>query len=204
MTTVTQTVKRSTEDVEIDLDSIGSARSICGDPLAARRFVKRLLESANGISPLVEWTPEDLRDVIELAIREEEKPIPGVLEGRYLRKMLREQCAFAERYGDAFVCVVITLPPERNEDEYSSVLDAVLDTLRKSDLAFTYRRRIALILPRMRGEALENFLSRLDAVVDAGDNRRLVTSVETFASSDMVELDTQHVLDWAEDRLREI
>ena len=109
MTTVTEATKRLVGgDDEADLRS-GNLERICADPVLAQRLARRLAEAARDIAPGREWSMEDLRDVLEVAVRGPRDNSVRVLEGRHFRKRLREQAALAERYGDPFSCVVFTL-----------------------------------------------------------------------------------------------
>ena len=205
MTTVTEAAKRLVGgDDEADLRS-GDLEKICGDPVLAQRLARRLAEAAREIAPGRDWSMEDLRDVLEVAVRGPREDRVHILEGRYFRKRLREQCALAERYGDPFSCVVVTLV--RGESEgghtYASVLDAISERLRRSDMVFLYRRRFAMILPRMRPGSLGPLVDRITELVSQAQEWPVLETVQSLSYPDAVLQDTQAVLDWAEDRLRE-
>lgn len=148
--------------------------------------------------------------VTEAAKNVTERPVSSpapvqalLLGGRYFRKRLREQCDLAERYGDSFGCVVITLrDPEPSEDESQSILDAVMGGLRRTDMVFPYRRRFAMILPRIRAAGLAPLIERVLVLIGVGAGPGAVESVCSivFPHPDLPE--TQSVLDWAEDQLR--
>jgi len=65
-----------------------------------------------------------------------------------------------------------------------------------------YRRRIAMLLPRMRREALDPLVARVRARLDADAGRRVVEDVEHLVYPADQQGDTQSVLDWLEDQLR--
>lgn len=206
MTTVTEAAKRLVGgDDEADLRS-GDLAKICADPVLAQRLARRLAEAAREIAPGREWSMEDLRDVLEIAVRGPREDGVRILEGRYFRKRLREQCALAERYGDPFSCVVVTLV--RGEVEggglYATVLDAITERLRRSDMVFLYRRRFAMILPRMRSESLGPLVERITALLGREQVGDALETLQSLSYPDPVLQDTQSVLDWAEDRLRDI
>lgn len=206
MTTVTEAAKRLVGgDDEADLRS-GDLTKICADPVLAQRFARRLAEAARDIAPGREWSMEDLRDVLEIAVRGPREDGVRILEGRYFRKRLREQCALAERYGDSFSCVVVTLLRGETDagDMYASVLDAITERLRRSDMVFLYRRRFAMILPRMRAEALGPLVERITVLVGREQVGTVLEAVQSLSYPNPVLQDTQAVLDWAEDRLRDI
>jgi len=205
VTTVTEAAKRLIGGAdEADLRA-GDLEKICADPVLAQRLARRLAEAARDIAPGREWSMEDLRDVLEVAVRGPREERVRILEGRYFRKRLREQCALAERYGDPFSCVVVTLVSGEVEGRglYASVLDAITERLRSSDMVFLYRRRFALILPRMRAESLGQLVGRITELVGEAVGGPVLESVQSLSYPDPVLQDTQSVLDWAEDRLRD-
>jgi hypothetical protein len=203
MTTVTEALKRLAEDVA-DESAVtgGDLARICSDPLLAQRFARRLAELARDIAPGRQWSIEDLRDVLEVACRGPRQQSVQVLEGRYFRKRLREHCALAERYGDPFAVLVVKLEHEATPPVYESVLDAITDRLRRTDMVFLYKRRVALILPRMRAVALEPLIERVRALVAVGAGRESIAGVSRLVFPAPEYADTQAVLDWAEDQLR--
>ncbi|MFW5920621.1 MAG: hypothetical protein ACOCUS_02185, partial [Polyangiales bacterium] len=160
-------------------------------------------EAVREIAPGRDWTVEDLRDVLEVAVRGVASDRPKVLEGRYFRKRLREHGAIAERYGDPFACVVLALGPERPSQLYSSVLDAVTENLRRTDMVFLYRKRLALVLPRMRADALGPFLERVRNLVAVGAGEDSIQSLAALVYPHEEVPDTAAVLDWAEDQPRD-
>lgn len=202
MTTVTEAAKRLVGGDDEGALRSGDLARICADPALARRVARQLAEAAREISPGREWTPEDLRDLLEAAVRGPRQDEVPVLEGRFLRKRLREQCALAERYGDTFGLVVLALAPEPSPGTYASVLDAVLERLRRTDMVFLYRRRYAILLPRIAPNVLPQLADRLRALIEVGAGDGCVEAVHTLAFPDDDVADTASVLDWAEDRLR--
>jgi hypothetical protein len=208
MTTVTESLKRVLEADDLSALEDGDLDRICADPMLAQRFARRLASLARQMAPGREWTPEDLRDVLEVAVHGSAQQSARVLEGRYFRKRLREQVGLADRYGDSFAIAVITMTEGVSEGVYSSVLDAVTERLRKTDMVFLYRRRFALLLPRMRPSGLAPLIVRVRELVAVGAG---TTAIERIASlvypdvsfDDGNEVDAgDRVLDWAEDQLR--
>ena len=163
MTTVTEAVKPLLDEEDESAIEDGDLARLCANPAVAQRFARMLTKAAREISPNRDWTPEDLRDVLETAVHGTGQETARVLEGRYFRKRLREQVNLADRYGDSFAVVVITMVKGVSEGVYSSVLDAVTERLRRTDMVFLYRRRFALVLPRMRPAALSPLIERVRA-----------------------------------------
>lgn len=201
MTTITETAKRVGEGWDLSDLSEADLATICGDRLLAQRFARQLVGLAEEVLGGRRWSIEDLRDIFDAAIGGRRNE--GVrVEGRYFRKRVREQCALAERYGDPFAVVVIALEPEPSPGLYQEVLDAVMERLRRTDMVFLYRQRFALVLPRMRTEALDALVGRVRALIRENAGADVVHTLETLVYPSSELADTQAVLDWAEDQLR--
>ncbi len=202
MTTVTEAAKRILSDDDASALEAGDLARLCADPLLAQRFARRLARLAREVAPGRDWSPEDLRDVLEVAVHGTPQQSARVLEGRYFRRRLREQINLADRYGDTFAVVVITVAEGLEQSVHSSVLDAVTERLRRTDMIFLYRRRFALVLPRMRQSALEPLIARVRELVAVGAGPDAIASVASLVYPDPEFSDGAQVLDWAEDRLR--
>ncbi len=204
MTTVTEAAKRLIGDEDDTAIREGDLGRMCEEPTLARRFARQLVEAASEIAPGREWSIEDLHDVLMSAVQVVPAGQVRMVEGRHFRKRLREQCAVIERYGESFACVVLTLSAERPNALYTSVLDAVTERLRRTDMVFLYRKRVALILPRMGPDALQPFIERLRALVAVGPGEDALVEIAALAYPNDAIDETQGVLDWAEDQLRDI
>lgn len=204
MTTVTEAAKRLVRGEENSALRSGDLERICSDAALARELARQLAEAAREIAPGRQWSPEDLRDLLEAAVhgpRQDEVP---VLEGRFLRKRLREQCALCERYGDPFGVIVVAVGPEPVPGAYASVLDAIVENLRRTDMVFLYRRRYAIVLPRISDTVLPQLAARMRTLIEVGAGAGAVEDVDTLAFPSAEATDMNAVLDWAEDRLRAI
>ena len=204
MTTVTETAKRMGEGFDLSDLSEADLATICGDALLAARFARELADLAGEVIPGRRWSVEDLRDILEAAVRGRRAEGVRVVEGRYFRKRVREQCALAERYGDPFGVVVLALHAEPRDGVYQSVLDAVAERLRRTDMAFLYKRRFALVLPRIQRDAIDPLVARVRELIDQGAGAGIVEAAHTLVYPDDRYGDTQAVLDWAEDQLRTV
>ncbi len=204
MTTVTEAVKPVLDEDDEAAIEKGDLRKLCASPHLAQRFARLLTKAAREMSPGRDWSPEDLRDVLEVAVHGTGQESARVLEGRYFRKRLREQVNLADRYGDSFGVVVITMVQGVSEGVYSSVLDAVTERLRRTDMVFLYRRRFALVLPRMRPAALEPLIDRVRELVAVGAGDAALERIDSLCyPTDELDENTG-VLDWAEDQLRDL
>jgi len=202
MTTVTETAKRIFREADEEAILEGDLARLCSDPGLAQRFAQRLTEAARTISPGTRFSTDDLRDILEVAVRGLPQQRARILEGRHFRKRLREQCALTDRYGDSFACAIVSLADGLDTGAYQSVLDAVTDGLRRTDMLFLYRRRFALILPRMRVEALSSLIERIRTLVAVGAGEQNLSRIDSMVFPNKRFEDSREVLDWAEDQLR--
>jgi hypothetical protein len=204
MTTVTEAGKRLDSDEDADAIQDGDLQRVCADRQLARRFARRLTEVARELAPARNWSVEDLRDVFEVAVRGPLHERAQVLEGGQFRARLRDHGNIAQRYGEPLACIVLFLEEARGSAVYSSVLDAVTENLRSSDMVFLYKRRLALLLPRMRAEGVEPFVERVRELLAVGPGEDAMSDVTAIAYPHE---DVPHfgvVLEWAEDQLREV
>ncbi len=205
MTTVTEAAKR----LGIDLHPLeqASADALKRDPVLAQQFARRLALAAKDIVPGADWSMEELRAVLEVAVLGASSEPMRVVEGRYLRKRVREQCAYSERYGEPFALLVMQLAPEPTDGVYRAALDVIAERLRRSDMIAIYKRRVAFLLPRMHPGAVTALTARIrgafdEAVARPDASAPVVLAVPTMVFPDPVCPDTQSVLDWLEDQLR--
>lgn len=206
MTTVTEAAKR----LGIDLQTLdqSTAENLKKDPVLAQQFARRLALAAKEIVPGVEWSMEELRDVLEVAVLGAPNEAVRVVEGRYLRKRVREQCSYAERYHEPFALLVLQLSAEPAEGIYAKAVDVVAGRLRRSDMIAIYKRRVALLLPRMAPDALAPLTHRIRPAFEAAVGQKVIERAPAivFPGPDPttgISLDgTQSVLDWLEDQLR--
>lgn len=204
MTTVTETAKRIGDGLDLAELEDADLASICQDPLLAQRIARQIVELAEDVVPGRRWSVEDVRDILDSAVRGRRDQGVRIVEGRYFRKRVREQCALADRYGDPFAVVVIALHTEPQEGVYQSVLDAIVERLRRTDMVFLYKRRFALVLPRMRRESLAPLVERVRELIHVGAGEGVIENIESIVYPDAHHKDTQSVLDWAEDQLRTV
>lgn len=206
MTTVTEAAKRLGLHGSVTGD--GTAEDLKKDPLLAQQFARRLAQFAREITPGREWSIEDLRDVLEVAVLGAPEEAARVVEGRYLRKRVRTHCSFAERYREPFALVVLQLLPEPADGAYAKAVHAIAPRLRRADMIAVYKRRVALLLPRMSHEAIGALTQRVWPTFDAAVGSRVVERVPAIVfpgpdpSTGIALEGAQAVLDWLEDQLR--
>ncbi len=202
MTTVTETAKRIGDGIDLSELEDADVATICADPLLAQRIAKQVADLAGEVVPGRQWSVEDLRDILDAAVRGRRPQSVRIVEGRYFRKRVREQCALTERYGDPFAVIVVALVPEPAPGMYQEVLDGVVTHLRRSDMVFLYRRRFALVLPRVAEPDVSALIARVQELFVRGAGEGVVEHVAALVFPDAEHSDTQSVLDWAEDQLR--
>ena len=199
MTTVTEAAKRlgldphSLEKAELD--------DLRRDPVLAQQFARRLAAIARDLLPGHTPSVEDLRDILEVAVQGA-RAGDRIVEGRYLRKRVREQCAYAERYGESFAMVVLQLVPEPEPGVYVMAMEGVVEKLRRSDMATVYRRRVAMLLPRITPDALAPLVHRVRQRLDLSAGMPVVEGTTSLIYPSTDHRETQSVLDWLEDALR--
>ena len=203
MTTVTEATRHVLDEAAQRALSEGDLEGICASPEVASRFAQQLAAAARELSPGRPWTPEDLREVLEVAVQDVAQGAARILQGRYFRARLKEHTDLADRYGDEFSVVVISVSREVHTGDYSSVLDAVTERLRRTDMVFLYRRRFAIILPRLGERTLVSMLERIQALVAVGAGAKAIERIAggTYPSSRFK--DARGILDWSEDQLRD-
>jgi hypothetical protein len=200
MTTITEAAKRVGSEVPtLERASIAVLKR---DPVLAQQFARRLCALASQVAPVAEFSIEDLRDVLDLAVGVERADEPRIVEGRYLRKRLREQCAFADRYGESFALVVLKLAPEPSPGLYARTMENVVAKLRRSDRVTVYRRRVVILFPRVRHSSLGPLIGRVRDELEGAAGRAVVVASEHLVYPSDAHRDTQAVLDWLEDALR--
>lgn len=162
-------------------------------------FTRYLLAAAQKMVDR-EWSVQDLSDVLSFVLEGGDTPVQFI-EGRYLRKRVREQVARADRYEEPFSMMVLALKAGVPDEMYESLVDVLTERLRRSDMVFLYRHRIAILLPHTP----ENVLSKLEVRIGHLAEATLKLRGLKFATASYPGEDFQRpddVLDWIEDQLR--
>gem|GEM_PF-952107 len=178
-----------------------SYTAVTTDREMATSFVRLLLQAASKMIPTREWSAQDLRDILGFVLEGGVDPVP-MLEGRYLRKRLKEQLARAERYHEPFSLMFVTLGENADPIHHQGLVDLLMERLRRSDMVFLYRRRVAIILPHTNEKAAEGLIARIRALAAATipSDVTIEMLVRTYPSGAFAQ--PAEVLDWAEDQLR--
>ncbi len=180
---------------QMSYTAIMSSREMAGS------FLRYLLSAASKMIPR-QWTAQDLQDILAYVIEGGDSPVQFI-EGRYLRKRIQEQIVRAERYKEPFSVMVIKSEVKMSEETYAGLVDVLTERLRRSDMVFLYKHKIAIVLPHTPGDVLGRLVERI---------KKLATATETFKESDLrfstsfypseVFSTPYEILDWVEDELR--
>jgi len=167
----------------------------------ANAFVVNLLKAAERMVPEKKWLVDDILAVLKAAL-DTGSTAAAMLEGRYLRRSLRDQMALSDRYQEPFSVLVMILEAHADESLYQSVLDAVLERLRKSDMIFLYRHRTVMLLPHTDIEAAKKLVARLRVLLQKVIGRELDLDFRLRTYPDPNITSQDEILDWAEEQLR--
>ena len=158
-------------DTPFGSSDAGASRDLEGgnimtDREAASAFVQQLVQTAGRIVPDRTWSAEELAAVPRFAIEGGEPPV-SFLEGRAFDRRLDEALERANRYGENFSVMVVNMGGDLTPDLYASVLDGLLERLRRSDQVFLFLGRAAIILPYTSGKDLSNLIDRIRSLIEA-------------------------------------
>ncbi|MBI5487939.1 MAG: hypothetical protein HY905_11450 [Deltaproteobacteria bacterium] len=178
-----------------------SFTAVTTDREMATAFVRQILAAAGKMIPTREWSTQDLRDILIFVLEGGVDPVP-MLEGRYLRKRLKEQLARAERYKEPFSLMFVSLKEDADPIHHQGLIDLLMERLRRSDMVFLYRRKAAVILPHTNEKAAEGLVNRIRSLAAATIPPEIEMSllIRTYPHPDFAH--PSDVLDWAEDELR--
>lgn len=209
MTDKTQRKKDETTDVHpapFDSDQVlhlpqMSYTAIMSSREMAGSFLRYLLSAASKMIPR-QWTAQDLQDILSFVIEGGESPVQFI-EGRYLRRRIQEQIVRAERYHEPFSIMVIKSFKQLDHETYAVLVDILTERLRRSDMVFLYKQKIAIVLPHTPGNVLERLAERINKLAAASDSVHGVklSFSNAFYPSDAFATPYE-ILDWVEDELR--
>ncbi len=200
MTTVTEAAKR----LGIDLHPLEEAKlaTLKDDTLLAQQLARRLVAAAKEIAPGATWSTEALIEVLEAAAHGRIGDTDRIVEGRHLRKRVRELCGVAERYEEPFALVVLKLVREPREGLYASMARPIAARLRPADMLTVYKRRLALLLPNLSKAGIPALEERVRGIADTSAGAGVVEAIASAAFPSAGLDDSQSILDWLEDQLR--
>ena len=146
-------------------------------------------------------TIEDLITICHAAMETESAGVQ-LMEGKFMRGRISEQLSRSRRYGETFAIVAIKLSSQIRNSQYDALLDVLRERLRTSDMVFTFRYRIMLILPHVTDNNTGMLIKRIKHLVDASFRSTPIVSVEKLNFPSPAITRSSQILDWAEDQLR--
>ena len=176
-----------------------SFTAITGNREMAGSFSRYLLAAAAKMVPR-QWSVQDLSDILNFVLEGGNTPVQFI-EGRYLRKRIREQIARAERYKEPFAIMVLSLSDDVDADGNESLVDMLTERLRKSDMVFLYRHRVAILLPHTPFGVLAKLEERISKLSKATLGLTEIRFSVAAYPDEKFEA-PERILDWVEDQLR--
>jgi len=162
---VSDTIEDDLKTVERDLDSITFERARA-DRDTARRFVHFLTEAARTFPGAHDWSIDEIIEVIRFAMEGGPTSI-DFFDGSHFFRCLEDTLERAQRYKEDFSVMVIRPGGgEGGELVDASVLDGLVERLRRSDQAFLFKRRVAIILPYTGGKDLSTLIGRIQELFE--------------------------------------
>jgi hypothetical protein len=197
----TTTVTRTRETRGTGEYPIMSYTAVTSHQAMAEAFIKELLRVGQRIMPDKELTIEDILAICHLALDHGERGAM-ILEGRHLRFRIADQISRAERYKETVSLLVLKLDDITHMSIYDSIVDTLCERMRKTDLLFLFRQRIALLLPHTDLISCQKLHERVELLLNTTleKNQNVGIATLTYPSPDIGK-GTQ-VLDWVEDQLR--
>lgn len=176
-----------------------SYTAITGNREMAGSFTRYLLAAASKMV-LREWTVQDLADVLTFVLEGGDNPVQFI-EGRYLRKRVREQIARAERYKEPFSIMILGFSGGAEAENYEGLVDLLTERLRRSDMVFLYKHRVAILLPHTPHNVLKSLEERIVKLAEATLGLKSIEFMVISYPAEQFE-GPEGVLDWVEDQLR--
>jgi hypothetical protein len=183
------------------LQPVFDYEGVSQDRQSAERFLRRLIDAATLLVPDREWSPEDLREVIEFASSGATQSVP-VLSARQYRKRLKEETARSDRYKQTFSTMIVRMTGGSPDDDHATVLDALIERLRKTDMVFLYKRHVAILLPHTGQPVLQTLVDRIRALiaaVSATELEQILIEATSYPSREFESADA--LLKWVDARL---
>jgi len=195
-------VTRTTATQERSDSPMMSYTAVTTHRTMAEAFVQKLLETGRGIIRDRDLSVEDLVAICRVANDNREESVT-MLEGRHLRSRVGDQLSRADRYGEPFTLMVLSLQLVPDRAAYDSVVDTLYERMRKSDLVFLFKTRIVLLLPHTNSSQAEQLTERLNGLLAAAFDvpPQIPMSFLTYPAPAIER--SSAVLDWVEDKLRD-
>jgi hypothetical protein len=178
-----------------------SYTAVTTHPDMALSFTGQLLRFAGQLIPDRRLSIEDIITVCRTALTHTEQHML-ILEGRQLRGRISEQLSRARRYGEPFSLIVLKLAGDISGDVHESLVDTLCERMRQTDILFTFKKRIVLMLPHTEEHASIILTTRVKDLLAANLPAGCLESIERLSFPCTTITKASQVLDWAEDQLR--
>jgi hypothetical protein len=195
-------VTRVTGKKDTDVHPMMSYTAVTSHREMAVAFVRELIRHGNRIMNDHELTIEDLVTICHLALAQRETGVL-MLEGRHLRARVSEQISRADRYKEPFSLMFVKLNASLDRSGYDSVVDTLCERMRKTDMMFIFKSRLALILPHTLKEPCGILATRIQQLLETAVASGIIDGIPTLTYPDPEITARSQVLDWAEDQLRD-
>jgi len=195
-------VTRVTGKRDTDTHPMMSYTAVTSHREMAVAFVRELIRHGNRIMNDHELSIEDLVSICHLALAQRETGVM-MLEGRHLRGRVSEQISRADRYNEPFSLMFVKLNASLDRSGYDSVVDTLCERMRKTDLMFIFKSRLALILPHTLKDPCATLATRVQQLLETAVATGIIDGIPTLTYPDPEITSRSQVLDWAEDQLRE-
>ncbi|MCP4604732.1 MAG: hypothetical protein GY847_30125 [Proteobacteria bacterium] len=197
----TTMVTQAGKDKDSDESPMMSYTAVTSHQAMAEAFIRELVQLGQKMLPDHNLSTEDLITISQLALNRKENGVV-ILEGRHLRGRISEQISRAKRYKEPFSLLILKFDNQNDTSMYDSMVDTLCERLRKTDLMFLFKLRIALILPHTETEACQKLHERIKSLLKATVPPKKEVIFSKFTYPDDKEITASQILDWAEDELR--
>jgi hypothetical protein len=196
-TTVTRTAggNASTEPAAMSYTAVTSKKTM------AEALIRELLAHAQSFVQERKLSPDDLLRICNVSLGNH-KESARLFEGRHLRSRITEQLSRADRYKESFSLLAIHFHAELDETSHDSLIDALMERMRKTDMLFTFKFRVVLLLPHTPKEGAQHFVERVQHLLSGACAKGPEISFRSITYPDASITKRSAVLDWAEDQLR--
>lgn len=198
----TTTVTRAAGKKDPSEHPVMSYTAVTGYKPMAEALVNRLIAHARTLVQDHDLTAADLIRICQVALDEATEG-GHVIEGRHLRSRINEQLSRAERYKEPFSLLVINLTADLDEAAHDSLVDALIERMRETDMLFAFKSKIVLLLPHTPKSGATHLVDRVQALLEGACASGPKISCRSLTFPDPAFSRRAEVLDWTEDQLRD-
>ncbi len=182
--------------------SIVSFTAVTSHKEMASAFVDEMVKVGQQMIPDRVLSAEDLLTIFQRALYDEKDRSITMVSGRHLRSRISEQVSRARRYNESFSLMVLKLDNITDLDDYEAIIDTLRERMRQSDLIFTFKYRIVILLPHTEKNACKILEERIHHLISNGLSLSSEVPITRLTFPDPELEKGMEVLDWAENQLR--